>query len=359
MPLEIYKRGNTWWVKGRIDGVDGYTRQSLGTSDEAVAEAQKRGIETKARQRAILGADAPKPEDELTFSGAVLKYNAKPREAIYLTKIIPIIGNQKVRDISGKSVKDMAKKLYPYAACDTWRRQVISPVRAVINNAHELRLCAPIRIKAFTRTEIVEQDRFRGKQSRVAKQPSNWEWIEAFRAQAFTDRLPYMAALALFMFTTGARVSQSCDIRRPRDIDLSQSRVFLPAAKGHPAQWIDIIPAMVVDIANLTPKNGLLFGYRSRSSINGTWARICDRAKIDHIAPHAAGRHGFGTELLVRQEVDAVTIAKAGRWSSPRVPLETYAHAENTKDKVQSAMEKGRFRTNQVQGNNSNAAKKL
>ncbi|WP_162891725.1 site-specific integrase [Profundibacter amoris] len=62
-----------------------------------------------------------------------------------------------------------------------------------------------------------------------------------------------------------------------------------------------------------------LFGYHRRDSVYKTWKRVCDKAEIDRIMPHAAGRHGFGTEMMVRQGLDAVTVAKVGRWADSQM----------------------------------------
>lgn len=81
MPLELYPRGGVWWVRGRPADGDQYVRQSLGTSDEAIAEAAVRELEAAARKRRILGPDAPKAEDEITFGACVMLYRASPRDA--------------------------------------------------------------------------------------------------------------------------------------------------------------------------------------------------------------------------------------------------------------------------------------
>jgi len=337
MPLEIYKRGNRYWVRGRTDGLDGYIERSLKTSDLQVAAAKVAEIERKARQRAVLGSDAPTEADELTFSAAIMLYDAKPADAGYLLKVIPEIGHMRVKDITPKFVRDLGRKLYPLAACDTWRRQVVTPISAVINNAHQEKGTPLIKVKGYTAQERQHQDNVRGKQSRVEKTPGSWEWLDAFRSEA--NR--YMGALALFMFTTGARVGQSVLIE-PKHLELRQSRIWLPPSKGHPGQWIDIIPEMVVELANLPPRGGRVFGYKSRHSIYGPWQTACDRAQIEYIAPHAAGRHGFGTETVVRQGVNPVDVAKAGRWSSPRVLLDTYAHSEEGSANVRDAFARGR-----------------
>lgn len=285
----------------------------------------------------------------MTFAGAVLHYPAKPREAVYLQPIVRRIGNTAVKSLTGQFIKALAREMLPDAAVDTWQRQVVTPTRAVINNAHELGLCPYLKVKAFTRNERIEQDRKRGRASRQKKVPGSWDWLDAFRAEALSRRNPYQAALAHFMFVSGARITQSVTIE-PRDLDLQRSRVRIPAAKGHEAQWVQITTALVVELANLPPRNGRIFGYLSRHGVYTAWHSICEAAGIETIMPHAAGRHGFGTEMLVRQGLDPATVAEAGRWASPRVLLETYSHAENAGEKILEALEKGRVRTNPVQG---------
>lgn len=356
MPLEPYLRNGRYWVRGRLADGDRYVRQSLGTADREIAEAEVRAIEAQARKRRILGPDAPKPQDELTFASAVLLYEAQPKEAAFLIPIVKQIGALRVREITPRFVRRLAAELYPDAATDTWQRQVVTPVRSVINNAHELGKCAPIRIRAFSREERIRQDRLRGKESRRPKTPGSWQWLKAFMAAAE----PRDAALAYFMFRHGARISQSLAMTRSRDLDLSAARVRLPAAKGHPAQWIDLDPEEVAMIANLpVPYRGqardrvfTIAGGRS-GALYKRWRETCARAEIDYLPPHSAGRHGFGTEMFVRQaaRVDPVSAAREGRWSSPIVPLRTYAHAEDSAAKVAAAFAAGKraSRTKPVQ----------
>lgn len=349
MPLEIYTRGRTWWVKGSVDGLGGYIRRSLGTSDKAIAEIKVDAIEREARERAILGDRAPKPSEKLTFAAAVKLYDPQIADAKYLMKVVPHLGDKKLIDITATEIRELGRKIYPNNSTDTWQRQVITPVRAVIMHAHGLGKGPAISIKGYTKKERQEQDRRRGRQGRREKTPGSWPWILAFRAEAN----PYQSALALFMFTTGARITQSVLIE-PRDLDLPNGRVWLPAAKGHPAQWISIIPETVADLANLSPRNGRVFGYQARWSVYNAWKSACRRAGIEYIPPHDAGRHGFGTELIVRQGLDPVTVTEAGRWSDPTLLLKTYAHGEDSNAKIQAA-----FRTGFVQSASGHQLKDL
>lgn len=337
MPLELYKRGRKWWVRGRTDGIDDYVNRSLGTFDAAVAKTKLREIERKAQQRALLGSDAPSEADELTFAAAVMLYDAKPSDAKYLLKIIPLIGNMRVRDITPKLVRDLGKKIYPQAACDTWRRQVVTPICAVINNAHQEKGTPLIRVKAYTAAERQNQDALRGKASRREKTPGSWDWLTVFRAHA--NR--YQGALAFFMFTTGARISQAIEIE-PRHLDLQNHRLLMPAAKGHQEQWISIMAELVVELANLPPRNGRVFGYQQRWGVYKAWKTTCRNAGIDYIPPHAAGRHGFATELVVRQGVDPRTAADMGRWSSPKILLDTYTHSTKSTASIHDAFRRGK-----------------
>ena len=337
MSLTLFPRNGFWWVRGRADGIDGYIRRSLGTSDEAVAKAKVAAIEAQGRKRAILGDEAPDPKRDMTFAAAVMLYDAKPAEAKALIPIVKAIGKRRISDLTPSQIKALARKLYPNYSTDSWRRWVLTPVQAVLNNTIEDELAPKYSIPGFTASERIEQDRRRGKQSRQPKTPGSWEWLLAFR-DASTS--PYRAALAGFMFTTGARITQSVLIE-PAFRDLPNGRIWLPAAKGHPAQWVDLDPMTIADLANLKPRRGRVFGFQHRWSVYKGWKADCARAGIDYLPPHSCGRHGFGTEMVVRQGIDPVSAAEFGRWSSPELLLKTYAHSDDAKAKIRAAFRTG------------------
>ncbi len=349
MPLELYERNGWWWIKGRIDRISGgkYYRQSLGipaTAPERDAIAALAGFERQEIKRDIVGE-----EKALTFADAVLLYPANPMEAKDLEAILPQLENRTCASITPQEVRNLGPVIFPKGATDSWQRHVVTPIRAVINNAHDLGKCPPIRVKAYTKAERLKQDRERGRQSRVEKTPGSWEWLLAFRTKAN----PYLRAMAYFMFATGARISQATALT-PNDFDLQNARVWMPEAKGTEAQWVDLPMDLVVELANLRPrrprkgphgktrvKTQKMFGYAGKNGCYKAWKTACKRSKIAEIMPHAAGRHGFATEMLVRQNIDARTVAKAGRWADLTLMQKTYTHAENTKAKVQEALRTG------------------
>lgn len=348
--LELYRRGRIWWVRGTRPDTERYVRESLGTSDQALAEAKLLEIYEAALKRRRLGADAPQPADELSFAALVLLYQAPERDRRYLLPITRRIGKLKRAEITPESVRRLARELYPEASTDTWQRQVISPVRSVINNAHELGKVPPIRIRAFTKAERTKQDLARGKQSRVPRSAGSWDWLLKFVAVAD----PRDAALAWFMFRHGYRLGQSAAMTRSADMDLSAGRVRVHASKGHPAHWVDLDPEEVAMIANLQPPKSVRKHSRAVvldrvfyiadvrcARFYARWKAACAKAGIAYLPPHSSGRHGYGTEMVVRQQVDPVSAA-ANLWSNPSVMLSTYAHSPDAAAKVRDAFAAGR-----------------
>ena len=350
MPLEIYRRGNVWWVKGRVEyhgtPISDYYRQSTGSSDKAGAREWVVAETDRQRRRYLIGEEA-----SLTFGDAVMMYPATPKSAKQLLPITELIGEMRIGAITGEFLKSLGPKLKPDAATDTWWREIITPARAVINYAHNTKGTPYLRVKGYEGRERIAQDNRRGKRSRVERVPGSKEWIAAFCAHA--DQ--HNAALARFMFETAARIDQAISVT-PDDMDLMGHRVRLKAQKGHDEAWVTISHEMMIELANLKPKRPKnrktgevyaprVFGYQSPTGYRKRWKTICKQAGIADLSAHAAGRHGFFTELTVRQGVDPITAAKAGRWSDATLPLRSYGHAEADEADIRA-----RFRTNPVQG---------
>lgn len=190
----------------------------------------------------------------------------------------------------------------------------------------------------------------RKKQSRIARTPADRDWVEAFCAAAD----PHNAALLRFMFETAARIDQAVSLTRS-DIDSDECQVWLKAQKGHDATWVKVSEAMMEELLALSekltrnPRTGRVleprvFGYNSSTSYNNRWKTICKKAGISYLSAHAAGRHGFFTELVVRQNVNPIAAADAGRWSDASLPMRVYAHPETDEGALRE-----QFRTKPVQ----------
>lgn len=363
--LEPYKRGASWWAKGRVEyngrAISRYYRQSTGASSRAGALDWCREEEDRCIRRFLVGEEAA--ERPLTFADAVTQYDADAKTAGYLIPIVEALGEEPVNDITPEGIHALAAQLYPDASTDTWQRQVVTPVRSVINNLHhrDRKRCNPIRIRNFSAAERAAQDKRRGKTSRKEKTPGSWPWLLKFCAHAN----PRVEALALTMFTTGARISQVIAMHPDHHLDLENARICIPGAKGVGDRWLTIPDYLVAKLSAIKPKvprgwdrcreNVRVFGWGNRSGPRKGWAAAETKAGIPHLGFHAAGRHGFGQEMYVRQGVDAEAAKQYGGWSkTSRVFGEVYVHPEDTDAKILAAN-----RTGLVHSNDDTARKLL
>jgi integrase len=312
--MRLYKRNGIYHYAFTIDGQR--YRKSAATSDKRLAEDIAHAHEAKIRRAAVHG-----PEAVLTFADALGLYVDEGRDTRFLAPLLDHFGKTLVARITPPMLRDAAYKLYPNASAATRNRQVITPARAVINAAAERGLCPPIRCKLF-------------KTARVKRPAGTREWIDAFANAARADGKPELAACALFIFTTGARIGQALTLTW-NEISLVDGTAILTTRKtgaGGPEarqRSASLVPALVAAIASFEPRHPrLVFGYPGRQTFFNHWDRVIERAGLVRLTSHEAGRHGFGTELVVRNNVDVVTAAELGGWQSPRMLLDVYAHPE-------------------------------
>jgi len=343
MPLEPYKRGETYWFRGRIEELPNceYIRKSTGKTTKAGAQAVVNDY-IQRRLRIYYGS----PISEFTFADALLIYDAKPKEAENLLLLQEHVNHLPVTDISEHFVKSLCRKLQPNNGTATWDRSIITPIRAVINNAHKSGKCPHCRITGFSADETDDQNESRGAETPGEIVPADWPWIIAFRNAAN----PYLKGMSLLMFETAARISQVIQLE-PKNLISEEAKIWLPRSKKTKAQWVKISPELATELSTLKPKRPIrtkkqyplrIFGYASKDGVYGAWKTTCKRAGIQYIPPHAAGRHAFATELIVNQGIDVKTVADAGRWADPALVLRRYAHSKKADEQKTELMRTAR-----------------
>lgn len=303
MAFQIVKRGKIYHYQGTAGGKR--YRGSTGAETREAALAFTAEFEAKARKCYTDG-----PQAVLTFEDAVKNYFAAEKTGRFLAKPRVYFKNTLVKDISAGVIRQAAIDIYPTAAAATRNRQVIVPVQAVINHCAALQLCSAILVKRFP----VEKKE---------KTPVTLEWVRTFVNSAPA----HLAALALFMFGTGARVSEALNLRWG-DVNLQAGTAKIGQTKQRNERVARLHPEVVAAMANLKRYKGRgPFFYLERSSAYGAWDRTCERAGLPYLSFHSC-RHGFATTLL-HKGVDVMTVAKRGGWKSARHVFETYGHASD------------------------------
>lgn len=235
-------------------------------------------------------------------------YRSAGKPTWFLDKVEDYWKDTLVREITPSAIKQMAMTLYPAATNATRNRQAIIPCQAIINNAAEGELCAHVRVKRF-------------KTEKKIKPPFTVEWVNCFCEHAS----PHLGALALFMFATGARISEALAVQWEH-VDLPGRTAPIPRSKISEQRQVNLPARVVAALANLprTPNRPIFF-YRKRGDLHHLWDATVKRAGIKRMTPHS-GRHGFATTTL-RKGIDPKTGAWLGGWKSIRHYMETYAHA--------------------------------
>jgi integrase len=302
MPIKIYRRpGSTvWQYRGTLAG--NRLRGSTGASDKETAQRIASEIENKFWKRGLDGK-----EKALTWPKAVAMYLAAGKPSRFLPRLVKHWGDAKVADMNAGSIRQSAMDMYPTAKNSTRNRQAIVPTLAVINHCAELNLCPPLRMKRFKiETKI--------------KKPVTLEWINAFRAKS--DRVD-IGTLALFLFATGARISEALAIRWD-DIDFGKRTVLIRQSKIGGERVAHLPASIFIALANL-PRGARPFDI-AYTTARDAWERTCVRAGIEHLTFHSC-RHGFATALHGKG-IGVKTIAKAGGWKSAQHLFNTYLHAD-------------------------------
>jgi integrase len=302
MPLKIYRRkgGTVWQYRGTLAGHR--QRGSTGTSDKETAQRIASSIEDKFWKRGLDGK-----EKGLTWPKAVALYVGAGKSSRFLLRLTSYWKDARIADINGGGIRQSAIDLYPKAKNSTRNRQVIVPTLAVINHCAELGLCQHMRMKRFkVETKI--------------KKPVTLEWINAFRANA--DRMD-IGALALFMFATGARISEALAVRWD-DIDFRKRTVLIRQSKLGSERIAHLPSDIFLALANL-PRDRKPFAFAGHSSALAAWNRAVSAAGIEPLTFHSC-RHGFATALNDKG-IGVKTIAKLGGWKSAQHLFQTYLHS--------------------------------
>lgn len=307
MSLKLHRRGKVWHYRGTVAGRR--LRGSTGTTDKKIAERIRAETEAEAWKCGFDG-----PGARLTMAKAFIAYLDEGGEDRFVAKLNAHWGDKLASDITPDAIYRAAPKVYPGCTGATWNRQVIAPTVAAINHCAEKGWCSPIKAKRY-------------KVNSKKKIPADLAWVNAFASQACEEGLLHLAALAMFMFGTGARVGEATALLWG-DIDLDAKTATIHQTKIDDTRTAHLPQQVVTALRNIPSNHApddLVFDYAGRGSVSKVWNNVAARAGLDPLTPHCC-RHGFATTMM-RKGIDVKTIAKAGGWKDAATVLRTYAHA--------------------------------
>ncbi|OJU66209.1 MAG: hypothetical protein BGO05_10205 [Rhizobiales bacterium 63-7] len=236
----------------------------------------------------------------------------------YIPQLLKYFMRWKIKDITGQEIRKAARAIYPNGSPATLNRQVITPMRAIINHAADAGKCKRLAVKRF-------------KEERVVRPAGSKEWIDAFCKAALKLDMPETAAIARFLFETAARVSEACRLTWD-DVDFQTGVAYLRKTKTVPRK-VFLTRKMVIAMANIRASHStLVFAAANRSTVKKRVDKVVSKAGLQRLTSHEFGRHGFATEMIVRNSVDVATTADHGGWKSRRLLMETYVEGDGNRD---------------------------
>lgn len=309
----LKKRGDIWHYSFTVDGKR--YRETSGTGDKRLAEDIAIKHEDRVRRAAVHGQEAV-----LTFPEAVAEYLNDGKDGRFTAPLIRHFRKWKVKDITGPEIRKAAKLLYPDAQPATWNRQVITPMRAIINHVAEAKRLPKISVKRF-------------KEEKKRRPAGSSEWLNVFSKAAKKLDMPETAAMARFMFETATRVSEACRLTWD-DVNLQLGVAYLAKTKTEPRK-VFLTRSMVIELANIRNLYPVLvFGAANRSTAKKRFDKVIEKAGLNRLTSHEIGRHGFATEMIRRNGVDVATTADHGGWKSRRLLMETYVEGDADREVI-------------------------
>lgn len=251
--------------------------------------------------------------EERTFRAATESYIARGKSPRYLDQIVEYFGETLVTDIAPIHVYDMAEALYAGRKGATKNRQALAPARAVLHHAYDLGWRGRMSLRRFKEDPPAE------------KVPATQAWLHAFSRQCRKDELEHLSALVLFMYTTGARVSEAIRLCWG-EVDTTTRRAVLLKTKTSVNSVRHLTNEMVERLLDLREGQGAkdrVFRYTCRQAVNQRIKAVCQRAEIRPMSSHACGRVSFANHLM-NDGMDIKTVMNAGDWRSIVVFMGTY-----------------------------------
>lgn len=217
MPLKLYERpkgSGNWHVRGTVQGQ--FVDRSAHTRERKQAEQIRSKLESEMFKRAVYGERAV-----ATFSDAAVGYMKAGGEGAHLEPLLLRWGHLKLSEVTQARLDEMAAER-PSAAPATVVRQIYTPTQAVMNFAHENKLC--------------DKTTFRKPEGRGART----EYLRPAEAKLWLDALPaHLERIVRFYLATGCRASEALKLEW-KDVSIEGERFVLWDTKADYPRGINL-----------------------------------------------------------------------------------------------------------------------
>lgn len=318
MPLTVraYPGKAGLWIEGYVAG--SRIRRRAASDEPALAREQATLLEAEMLRARWHGS---RPERYFLGQAVASYLGHRARsdsEKRRLHRLLVHAGNLALDEIDQNLVDRLrAEMLRPGPAPSTVLRELIVPLRAVMQHAHKRRWCdAPV-------FDIPSQPK--GRTAFMLP-----EQVEQLHAKA----APHLQPLITFLACTGARLGEALAVTWSDYDPIARRLAFQPdITKAEKLRRIVLTPAAVQALHALPNRDGAIFRtqhgvpYAAREGgghIKTAWAAARRRAALpEHFTPHTL-RHSWASWHYALHR-DLLKLQVEGGWSSVRL-VERYAH---------------------------------
>jgi len=339
MPLKLIPPakapgGRCYYVRGSYLRVRVY--RSTGTDKPALAKAELKRLELEIERGRYAEPTAAPPA---SFADAALGYlkDCGASEVPYVERLLKHFQTKSLTEFN-KDVIDAAELVfYPGGLSKfkpgTLNRMYRAPLAAVLHHAAKRGIMPWIVVEKHAEaqnTRWLEPDQATALIAAAAE-------LDSEKRKKIQGRL---APLLVFLFTTGARISEACNLTWA-DVDLKRSHAILRNTKNGETYGVHLGKIAALALANIPGgrhPEARCFGYRNRHSVKYSLGKACEAAGL--VERDAKGevvrktftlhqaRHSFATWLR-RNGEDIKKMMELGRWKDLKSVMR-YAHVSSS-----------------------------
>lgn len=307
--LKPVKRPNSPYYVARGTINKRQIERSTGCTKLADARVECARIEAEIRAR-----DADPLSQNLTVSAAINLYLNAGGDSRFVEPIRRHMGRMLLTNVNNSVMVRAGLALYPGRSPATIRRQLYTPMKAIINCAADDDLCPPARFKSP-----------KGGNKRI--QFFTPEQAEAMLQYLAGEENQYLPALVTALFGQGMRMGEALSLEGS-DVNLDHRYAILRDTKNGEERMVTLIPRVVAAWSRLPTlgQSGPLFrridgtpfptGTNRGGQIKKPFVRAVTAAGLDPstYTPHVC-RHSWAT-WYYDQTKDVLRLKAEGGWKS-------------------------------------------